>query len=44
MTDSGNPIYNAKHIWQMNQQFWADKRLKLPDGTAIAAYITKNSH
>ena len=25
-------IVNAKHIWRLNQQFWADKRLQLQAG------------
>ena len=34
-------IYNAKRIWQMNQRFWADKRLPLKQEIVFASTGTK---
>ena len=34
-------IVNAKKIWQMNQQFWADKKLKLKQEMIFASTGTK---
>jgi transaldolase len=34
-------IVNAKHIWQLNQQFWADKALKLKQEMIFASTGTK---
>jgi transaldolase len=34
-------IYNAKHIWRLNQQFWADKRLPLKQEMIFASTGTK---
>ncbi len=34
-------IVNAKRIWQMNQQFWADKNLKLQQEMIFASTGTK---
>jgi transaldolase len=35
-------IVNAKRIWQLNQQFWADKRLPLKQEMIFASTGTKN--
>jgi transaldolase len=34
-------IVNAKHIWRLNQQFWADKALKLKQEMIFASTGTK---
>jgi transaldolase len=34
-------IVNAKHIWKLNQQFWADKRLPLKQEMIFASTGTK---
>jgi len=34
-------IFNAKHIWQLNQRFWADKRLPLRQEMIFASTGTK---
>lgn len=34
-------IVNAKHIWQMNQKFWADKKLPLQQEMIFASTGTK---
>ncbi|HVK07815.1 MAG TPA: transaldolase family protein [Gemmataceae bacterium] len=34
-------IYNAKHIWRLNQQFWADKGLALKQEMIFASTGTK---
>ena len=34
-------IYNAKHIWRLNQQFWADKGLPLKQEMIFASTGTK---
>ena len=34
-------IVNAKHIWQLNQQFWSDKPLKLKQEMIFASTGTK---
>jgi transaldolase len=34
-------IYNAKHIWKLNQQFWADKGLPLKQEMIFASTGTK---
>jgi len=34
-------IVNAKHLWQLNQQFWADKVLKLKQEIVFASTGTK---
>jgi len=34
-------IVNAKHLWQLNQQFWADKALKLKQEIVFASTGTK---
>ena len=34
-------IVNAKHIWQLNQQFWADKELALNQEMIFASTGTK---
>src|SRR5207237_960412 len=34
-------IVNAKHIWRLNQQFWADKPLKLKQEMIFASTGTK---
>jgi transaldolase len=34
-------IVNAKHIWRMNQQFWADKKLPLKQEIIFASTGTK---
>ena len=34
-------IVNAKHIWQLNQQFWADKRLPIKQEMIFASTGTK---
>jgi transaldolase len=34
-------IVNAKHIWQLNQQFWSDKALKLKQEMIFASTGTK---
>ena len=34
-------IANAKHIWQMNQRFWADKKLPLKQEIIFASTGTK---
>ncbi|MFL5241898.1 MAG: transaldolase family protein [Gemmataceae bacterium] len=34
-------IYNAKHIWHLNQRFWADKRLPLKQEMIFASTGTK---
>ncbi len=34
-------IYNAKHIWNLNQQFWADKGLPLKQEMIFASTGTK---
>jgi transaldolase len=35
-------IVNAKRIWQLNQQFWKDKKLKLQEEMIFASTGTKN--
>jgi transaldolase len=35
-------IVNAKRIWQLNQQFWKDKKLKLQQEMIFASTGTKN--
>ncbi len=35
-------IVNAKRIWKLNQQFWADKRLPLKQEMIFASTGTKN--
>jgi transaldolase len=34
-------IYNAKHIWRLNQRFWADKKLPLNQEMIFASTGTK---
>ena len=34
-------IVNAKHIWRLNQQFWADKRLPIKQEMIFASTGTK---
>ncbi len=34
-------IVNAKHIWKLNQQFWADKRLPIKQEMIFASTGTK---
>jgi len=34
-------IYNAKHLWKLNQEFWADKKLPLKEEIIFASTGTK---